>query len=540
MANTITAVRLLNVPLENDNMHTLYFENATAQATYFQSKTVKVFTDFSYQRKDKIIRFPAHIDTLLNCNYVMYKNTAYSSKWFYAFITDMEYINDERTDILIETDVIQTWLFDYTVKSSFVEREHVTSDAIGEHTFPEQLEHGEYICNKHEQAEYSTEQDNVIVVAVTKDTSGKNVTGNLYGNIYSGVKYYGFDCTYEGATALNTWLAKYPDEGYADAITCMFLAPRKIVPHDYVSGQELKGASALTPYWINGSDDVGISSNYRKTIEINNGLLNGYVPKNNKLQCFPYRYLLVSNNAGSGAIYHYEHFRDLGVTNNIIQPRFRVDGVVTPGCSARMIPINYKQIGQNDEEGITLGKFPCLNWTSDVYTNWLTQNAVNITTSLIGSGMQVVAGVGLMATGGGALAGASSVASGVLGVSNTLGEIYQHSLQPPQAEGNLNSGDITSALGKNDFHFYDMSIKKEYAEMIDGYFNMYGYKVNVVKVPNKNHRANYWYTKTIDVNIDGAIPMNDMNKIKACYNKGITFWKTPANIGNYSVDNSIV
>ena len=111
---------------------------------------------------------------------------------------------------------------------------------------------------------------------------------------------------------------------------------------------------------------------------------------------------------------------------------------------------------------------------------------------------------------------------------------------PPQTQGNINCGDVVTSANNNTSHYYHMSIKKEFAKIIDGYFNMFGYKVNVVKVPNKNHRSNYWFTKTIDVNITGSIPMNDMNKIKACYNNGITFWKNASNIKNYSVSNTII
>ena len=37
-------------------------------------------------------------------NYCMYKNDSYKDKWFYAFITDIKYINDGMSE-LIETDV---------------------------------------------------------------------------------------------------------------------------------------------------------------------------------------------------------------------------------------------------------------------------------------------------------------------------------------------------------------------------------------------------------------------------------------------------
>ena len=45
--------------------------------------------------------------------------------------------------------------------------------------------------------------------------------------------------------------------------------------------------------------------------------------------------------------------------------------------------------------------------------------------------------------------------------------------------------------------------------------------------------------KTIDVNIVGSVPADDMAKIKACYNNGITFWRNGNEVGNYSLDNSV-
>ena len=84
----ISKVYLLSVPLENDYKNTLYFTSKENQHSYFASKVVKSYEDFSYQRKDQKIRIPEAYDTIYNCNYVMYQNTAYSNKWFYAFIKE--------------------------------------------------------------------------------------------------------------------------------------------------------------------------------------------------------------------------------------------------------------------------------------------------------------------------------------------------------------------------------------------------------------------------------------------------------------------
>ena len=45
------------------------------------------------------------------------------------------------------------------------------------------------------------------------------------------------------------------------------------------------------------------------------------------------------------------------------------------------------------------------------------------------------------------------LASSVLSVGDTLGEIYKESKIPPQSQGNINSGDVTTASRKKWFYF---------------------------------------------------------------------------------------
>ena len=87
---------------------------------------------------------------------------------------------------------------------------------------------------------------------------------------------------------------------------------------------------------------------------------------------------------------------------------------------------------------------------------------------------------------------------------------------------------------------FELSIKPQYAQIIDDYFDLFGYKTCRVKIPYTNHRQNWWYTKTINANIIGNVPNDEMNKIKQAYNNGLTFWKNPANFLNYSVSNGTV
>lgn len=118
-------IKILKVPLELSSKNQLTFASKEAQYNYFDSLPKIEIDSANYQRKDNILNFPAHIDTIIEYNYCMYRNTNYSNKWFYAYITKMEYENNGMTKIYLKTDVWQTWCFDLTFKQSFIEREHI-------------------------------------------------------------------------------------------------------------------------------------------------------------------------------------------------------------------------------------------------------------------------------------------------------------------------------------------------------------------------------------------------------------------------------
>ena len=414
--NPITKVYLLDVPLENDYKNTLYFANAQAQQTYFQSRIIGSYSygNFTYQRKDQIIRVPEQYDKIYNCNYVMYQNANYSNKWFYAFVNELEYINDGRTDLHIETDVMQTWMFDYTVKASFVEREHTDDDTPGNNTVPENLETGEYVINAHLVDNYNQK---LTIVAASTISPGELAPflGGIYNNIPSGVAYYRFNRMYDplhtDPNTLQEFLNDLAGAGKSDAIVGLFLAPQ------WLAGGE-EWPNVYIPDSMNvDTFDLGISKLTS---------LDGYTPRNKKLLTYPYVYINMSNGQGASAIYNQELWNIDGNDEMV----FRVSGCLTPGCSIRGIPINYKNTQYAFDEGLTLGKFPQINWTTDQYTNWLTQNGVNIAIGLTSSAATTI---------GGAATGNVAVAStGAMGIANTLAEVYKHSLMPPQAEGNLN------------------------------------------------------------------------------------------------------
>ena len=531
-----TELKLLKCPIESDNRNQITFANATAQYNYFNGLPKLEVDNFTYQRKDSVIRYPAHIDTILTYNYVMYQNEAYSNKWFYAFITNMEYVNDNMTLITIKTDVFQTWQFAMQWKRSFIEREHVNSDNVGEHTIPEQLETGPYTLK--EISTYSELNEFCIVMGCTVNPlTGENNGGLSYGNAYGGTIYYIFGGNGKAGTSLeivslNGAIRSLADKGKSDAITTICIAPTKLVNFDDITAEW-----SYVPQY---------ACTYREAYDIDNPLgtfsitkptqIGTYTPVNKKLLAYPYNYFILSNNNGMDSIFHYEDFSNV---------QFEIDGVLTPGCSIRAVPKNYKGQSKVYNEGLTGPKLPICSWQNDIYTNWLTQNGVNLgfttlnatETGIAKGTAQALGGAGLMLAGD--IAGSSMLGIGINTVFNAVQQDYQHSLIPPQSCGNTNSGDVSLATGNSTFVAYKVQIKDEYCKIIDQYFSMYGYKINRVKVPNITGRTNWNYVKTIGANIEGDIPEKDMNELKSMFNNGITLWHTTSYYLDYSRSNNI-
>ena len=143
--------------------------------------------------------------------------------------------------------------------------------------------------------------------------------------------------------------------------------------------------------------------------------------------------------------------------------------------------------------GITVGKYPICSWSTDTYINWLTSNSVNLGFKALGGIAGIVGGGALIATGAGAVAGAGMIAGGLGMITDSVREVYNHSLTPDQAQGNSNSGDVVYSSNKIQIVAYKMTVRNEIAKVIDDYFSMYGYKINRVKLPNLTGRTNWNY-----------------------------------------------
>lgn len=195
---------LSNVEIDADNEFTIDFDTATAQQAYFQSKISDVLDttgDFSYIRKDADVKVEKSLEDLLSVNYLMFKN---DSKWWYARITNKEYVSPTTTRIYFEIDAFQTFMFDFEIQESFIDREHQDrwekqSDGTLNPIYnliPENLEIGdEYVVNETKYLDKTSEisTDNQLFYLIkARDKIGKdffpvtssqgNIPNEDYGN----------------------------------------------------------------------------------------------------------------------------------------------------------------------------------------------------------------------------------------------------------------------------------------------------------------------------------------------------------------------
>lgn len=501
---------LSGVPLSTQQKHTIYFSNLKAQTDYFLSKEKLHFDNVTYNRVNKgKCRMQATADSLYDCNYMMFQNTAFGNRWFYAFVTGIEYINNVTAEISFQIDVLQTYWFDTERKQCFVEREHSLSDNIGEHILPENVECGEYVYNGKSTPIGLGSLSTCTMVLLA--TTG----GYLYDGVYSGYQIKAFANTEQGGNNLTNFLNQYLES--PDSILALYTCPTDILPVEVTDeGVNITFTGQTNPINVTGTP---ISSD---------DTLNGYKPRNMKLYTYPYNFNEVRNNCGQTLMQRYEFCQNL-------TPHYNIVGNMTMPVQEVLRLDQYKATETSGTglmdctETITLDSFPLCSWNVDAFNAWVAQNAVPITINAVPSAVQSAVGLFTGQTSG------SSLGS----VQNILTSAYTASISANDVKGSYTTNNALFGKGQVCFEAQRKSITAEYAKAIDNFFDVFGYACHETKVPNVSSRPHWNYTKTVDCTIVGGAPSDDIALIESYFNNGITFWKNPEEVGNYSLDNSV-
>ena len=549
---------LKNCPLESSYEHTVIFESKEKQEQYFLSLAKYHPTagdqhhKATYQRVNlNALKIELPVEKLYDCNYMMFRNEYFENKWFYAFITSVEYVNNRTSLINYYIDVMQTWFFEAKLGECFVEREHVYDDRIGANTVPENLEMGDMIYHYMDKADdFSWKKGDYYIEIITtfnKDGSKDSSQAGLIGGVYSGLNYLYYDSV-EDATA---FLQAVVEQSGEDAVIAVYMIPKQITTYKGQGCRKQRGSVSIkyaTSWeydWIDNSKDGYEKGKTTKAKK----------PKNNKIYTYPFTTIICNNMVG-GLIEYKPELVNFQATNGHDEtgaPKYTtreeyldtkkerfyysLEGLAGAPPTCLMMPMHYNGQENCRNEQLTIDNFPQCAFVTDTYRSWVAMNYRSYN----------VAGIGSLITGGlGAITSAfqrniggvfNNIAGAGLTIAEQVAEKEKAKILPNKAHGMTAP---TLAMGNDSlgFRFYCAHPRPEMAKRIDDYFERYGYQVNENKIPNRDVRPHWCYTKTANCVIIGDLPDDDKQKIIAVYNRGITFWKKPEEIGNYELDNT--
>lgn len=510
---------LKNVPLDPSYNHTLYWSSRDAQRDYFSSKAAYTLGKQSYQRANAgVIKVELRPEQLYDCNYLMFQNESFGSKWFYAFIISSDYINNHVSQVTYAIDIMQTWFFDYSLGQSFVERQHTVSDNPGENRIDEGI--------------------NVEAYSATDSVS---VSGSLTYN-------YSASNTSDGDAPISKVIDGSP--------TNLYFSANKNYDTTLSELQEFNnngyGDSIIGAYISTGSESKSVKAPAR-----GNSMADGYRPRNKKLLTYPYTKITVISPSCAKTDYTYED------SGNSEQPVFKYQSVQFPTASWILYPEEYRNISDDIADGCVDSTSVNLGVSGDTFKAYLAQTSSYGFVKRVRDTVYNAIGDKApypIAKSRGAIADIVSQGAGIINrylpsvvnafnsdssipivsdVVNNIKGAVSASIEPDQVLSSPGSASILFRLGLlGRYTILKETAVEQQARIIDDYFTCYGYAIKRVTTPNRNARPHWTYVKTNGCVIKGSCPADAEKAICSIYDTGITFWNNPDEVGNYSLDNS--
>ena len=378
-----STIQLMHIDgLDNRYMHTLYFATETAQNTFMSNKVSLSLTKNSYQRAGAgYLKIKKPYDEIYNYNYLRFQNTpvttqgttVHSSKWYYAFITGLEYINENTTYVSYQIDVMQTWFIGSTCNPCLVEREHSSTDLWAENLEDEPVgseiydADGDTVYTDPHLAGYalvvtSTGVNRQTITAPDQVIMPSSYAG-LSEGLFNGAWTTAFDLT-GGTTqevvnkcvAIAQVIWEEIKGDWNTSETPIQILNMKMFPKDYVDGS-------------NQSFDVPVGympKHYTHSIN-KPTTYDNYTPQNKKMFTHPFSFLVGTTGDGDTQMLKWEYF-DGGQSSPI-----RIDSY---GCSVGngeiiYVPHDYNGIENNYDCKMVINNFPMCPFSYDAYQAWL-------------------------------------------------------------------------------------------------------------------------------------------------------------------------
>lgn len=586
----MSILQLLNInELNNTYEHTIDFPDLATQTKYFEDRVNTSIDlpedDYVYIRENKTIEVDKNKQELLGINYLRFNN---GIKWWYAFIISKTYINESVTSLEFEIDPIQTFMFDYEIRESYVSREH--QDRFDRNKQPlfnlrdEGLDLGsDYIKISEELINDCDLPDTRVMACLVISTKSIESGGVGQNNIQGPtpllpdpLQYYIIPVI--NRPNVNFYIGSTDRRGMTAGILCNELKGRSDYEDPDLVNQTTKYGNIISmsilPYFPfnytlskDGNNYIFNSTglnNYllyyagpnspmtkeeRYIYHLSNNTLKTFLsslnvktklgiptpsftpmtPRNinyeTKLYTFPYNYLTLDCDQTEPLIIKPQYLDNLS-TNILFNQAIGVNPI------NRFYIEGYKGDTGNDTTLINNTQND-LTVASSKLIDYLAQNKASATTG-IAVNTAIDVGVAALRTGVGIAGGnpfaISNAISDVSGIAKRL--TNENFKRQDLSQGSLNF----KSKGNNIYAYMQQygtnsgvkvrtySIAEQFKNFMYNFFYHYGYSTNDFKVPDIKNRYYFNYIQIPDINIKSKIDDEYIQKIKSIYNNGITFW----------------
>lgn len=525
--NPETKLRLYSgVPWSDEYEHVRLYSSKAELLDHLESYRKNILgVDLSHLAPIRVgnydIRVPFTEMKALNLNYLAFQNAGISNEWVFCFIDSIEWLSEKTTRINFSLDVFQNNFYDTNIKPCFVEYHHIPrrEDGIGVNLVPVNLEAGETIVSQHKKLNLTPTDCCIFVTRGTVEQSWFD--GRVENGVYCWGSIGHYDVTTDdGLEKINGLLKEYNDQGAQDAVIGLFMSPKLCI--GALGGKEIKPKTT--------------------SMQISGNAFEGYKPKNKKLYSYPWLYCLADNNQGNTHIYRYEYSY-----NQDKSIEFDSYGTIATLPQVLTAPKNYKTRENLKhglmQEALINSSFPMCSFSSDTYRAWLAQNKSSIALSQVQTAVNSTIGLGTSIAG---LAG-GSLQGGINGSSKTTSAFWDAlGMLANQTDRSRNAGvthgkalseNVMTGIKECGVDFYEMSCKRQFAEMADSFFEQFGYPINKITMPNLRSRSRWNYVKTSHCGFTGNIDLDQLKKLRNIFDNGVTLWHTD-DIGNYSLSNN--
>lgn len=601
-----------NVPLDRSYKNCLYMGDPLTPSTYepytsctdkllselnTTGRLITVETDYTYLREElPVVKVGLRAGRIRECSYIAFKNPRMGSlymedKWYFAFVDNIEYVNNETTKVYFTIDVMTTWWEEHHLNPSFVERCHSITDGFGDNLVPEDLAFSDYkyaikdgkaltkilINMKDTYTLVPVNYDSFNPTQILTPSTWLDTADDMlsYDGIVSGYKLFCWD-TDQILSSTNPMQAKFNDfmnyygqKNNGEGILGIYLFPKAFInendidttPNTVIYGGEfpyLINHDLMTPELVLN----GYTFNYETSLD-------GYLPVNMKLYTAPYCICQLSLPNGQDMMLRHEYYHadNTGLTF-AVTPKFRFDMSIFPpldmvvrpgrgyGCGgdAGIGGVNYPE---DYNAQLQFCDMPEGSWSYGQFQSWISQrmfpNLVNGAFNLLGlaGAMKLVSTTRSTSTtqtsretAHGVMEGSSSrngesvhtsnalAITGAKEVKNSLLENYAWYCQPPASRNNIRS----FALFASNHQFIEtkcLCLNAQDAERIDKFFSAYGYAQKMFMQPYRMTRYRWTYLEIVNPMVYGSIDDDNKLALQNIYASGVTFWSSLNLLGVY-------